>query len=1025
MTSNRPGTGTKDQSEQARKQEALTYLKELKERLRDKKHTYDEFLEIMKEFKAQRLDTEGVIKRVKTIFAGHVDLILGFNQFLPRGHEIRREDMEREAEEARARAQGGGKPQVEFVHAISYVNKIKSRFANDERVYKNFLEILNMYRKNLKTISQVYDEVAQLFHAHPDLLEEFTYFLPDSTQPAAGKKGRGARGAIRGRRGAPPETPEEAEARRAAAALAKELAFFEKAKARLRNRDAYNEFIKILNIFNLGIISKMEMSTLAFDILGKFPELQSGFSDFVARCEALDFDPSMAKKPPEKLSPKDLQLMKVVQEREKFVSKPISELDLSSCERCGPSYRLLPKNFPPAPASTRSQLCKDVLNDNWVAVTSGSEDYSFKAMRKNQYEEALFRCEDDRFEIDMVLETTRSCIDRLQQYEEELKAMPEEARENAVMPEGYLGAVSMRAIVRIYGERGDEMGYLVKTAPQATIPVVLKRLNQKMEEWRQLKSEMLPIWDDVYLKNYAKSLDHQSFYFKQMDKKSLSAKGMSQEIKEINDKKKSSDDVIGKGMPPIDESPDLTIDYSDARVHDDVYAVIKFSTNEMLSVDQGERVLQLYRNFVESFFNVNRTHADDFKDNAAESAANFVRGTEEEDVKKAQENKANASDDEEEDEDDKMRVSSARKAPKTEPKVEEEAPTTRREEEEDDTEEKEFSQCKPVSGITDDAEVTANSTALKSMKRSIFYANDVIYHMFRLHSHLYERMWTARESAAAMAKASKPARKQADIHGEFLKLLFHLLNGTTESGKFEDDCRTLLGSKSYLLFTLDKLIYKVIKQVQLVIQEEPSSKLLHLHDYELARDAAFNEGIYRANACVLLQEDPCYRLASSNDGKKLFIRLVEVGPERPDLPTGTMDARFASHLQTFLTTPAGDDIPEEAELEDEDERTGVYLGRSKERAGFTDLNSALENTTVSNSLECKVSCSTSKVSYVLDTEDVLHRAKKKSKTNGKAPNKRKSLQEKNEKTRLAKFHEWVKAKATDGEAEPMETDVKS
>lgn len=55
------------------------------------------------------------------------------------------------------------KPQVEFVHAISYVNKIKTRFANDDRVYKAFLEILNMYRKNLKSISQVYEEVAQLF----------------------------------------------------------------------------------------------------------------------------------------------------------------------------------------------------------------------------------------------------------------------------------------------------------------------------------------------------------------------------------------------------------------------------------------------------------------------------------------------------------------------------------------------------------------------------------------------------------------------------------------------------------------------------------------------------------------------------------------------------------------------------------------------------------------------------------------------------------------------------------------------
>ena len=192
----------------------------------------------------------------------------------------------------------------------------------------------------------------------------------------------------------------------------------------------------------MGVITKMEMQTLVHDILGKFPELQSGFNDFVARCEALDFDPTMAKRPVEKLTPKQLQLMKVVAEREKFVSKPISELDLSTSERCGPSYRLLPKNFPVAACSTRTQLCKDVLNDNWVAVTSGSEDYSFNAMRKNQYEEALFRCEDDRFEIDMVLETTKACVAKLQAYEEELKAISEDDRENAHMPEGHLCQVS-------------------------------------------------------------------------------------------------------------------------------------------------------------------------------------------------------------------------------------------------------------------------------------------------------------------------------------------------------------------------------------------------------------------------------------------------------------------------------------------------------------------------------------------------------------------------------------------------------
>jgi paired amphipathic helix protein Sin3a len=51
-------------------------------------------------------------------------------------------------------------------------------------VYKAFLEILNMYRKEEKSIQEVYDEVAQLFRHHQDLLDEFTHFLPDSAPPA-------------------------------------------------------------------------------------------------------------------------------------------------------------------------------------------------------------------------------------------------------------------------------------------------------------------------------------------------------------------------------------------------------------------------------------------------------------------------------------------------------------------------------------------------------------------------------------------------------------------------------------------------------------------------------------------------------------------------------------------------------------------------------------------------------------------------------------------------------------------------
>ncbi len=48
-----------------------------------------------------------------------------------------------------------------------------------------FLEILNMYRKGQKNIGHVYSEVAVLFQNHEDLLQEFTYFLPDNSQSSA------------------------------------------------------------------------------------------------------------------------------------------------------------------------------------------------------------------------------------------------------------------------------------------------------------------------------------------------------------------------------------------------------------------------------------------------------------------------------------------------------------------------------------------------------------------------------------------------------------------------------------------------------------------------------------------------------------------------------------------------------------------------------------------------------------------------------------------------------------------------
>ncbi len=47
------------------------------------------------------------------------------------------------------------------------------------------MRILHTYQKEQKGIKDVLEQVSHLFADHPDLLMEFTYFLPDSVQEQA------------------------------------------------------------------------------------------------------------------------------------------------------------------------------------------------------------------------------------------------------------------------------------------------------------------------------------------------------------------------------------------------------------------------------------------------------------------------------------------------------------------------------------------------------------------------------------------------------------------------------------------------------------------------------------------------------------------------------------------------------------------------------------------------------------------------------------------------------------------------
>ena len=68
--------------------DALSYLDQVKLQFAEQPEVYNQFLEIMKDFKSQAIDTPGVIQRVSTLFKGHTNLIMGFNTFLPPGFKI-------------------------------------------------------------------------------------------------------------------------------------------------------------------------------------------------------------------------------------------------------------------------------------------------------------------------------------------------------------------------------------------------------------------------------------------------------------------------------------------------------------------------------------------------------------------------------------------------------------------------------------------------------------------------------------------------------------------------------------------------------------------------------------------------------------------------------------------------------------------------------------------------------------------------------------------------------------------------
>jgi paired amphipathic helix protein Sin3a len=130
------------------------------------------------------------------------------------------------------------------------------------------------------------------------------------------------------------------------------------------------------------------------------------------------------------------------------------------------------------------------LNDEFASHPIWkSEKSGFIASKKNLFEEALNRVEEERYGYDINIETTLNTISLLEPIAKKIAAMNKDEKNNFKLSPGLGGpskAIYQRILKMIYGnEKGLAVVDKLHNNPSQVVPVILKRLKQMDEEWKR------------------------------------------------------------------------------------------------------------------------------------------------------------------------------------------------------------------------------------------------------------------------------------------------------------------------------------------------------------------------------------------------------------------------------------------------------------------------------------------------------------------------------------------------------------
>lgn len=515
---------------------AITYVNKIKQRFSNDPDTYKQFLEILQTYQREQRPIQDVYAQVTTLFENAKDLLDEFKQFLPdtsaggqqsgglfglmgqmtsgmgAGNVGAPMPMHR-MDPVHDKKPGMVGPGGQMVGGPTPSRKKRSAnpaVADTGRPGQKPKKTKSGHHKDRSPMR----EMSPSFHgmAPPGALMH-PYGPEGGMLPPEAMMQPGMMGPP-GMPGMAPNMPPG----QSALATVDEVAFFERVKKHIDDRPTYIEFLKLLNLFTQDIIDMRTLVDRAALFIGGQRDL---FNTFKSLCGYemgkngwLDNEDPIIENVPA-----------IQRER----------VDLSTCKIHGASYRKLPRAEIRVACSGRDPMCWEVLNDVWVSYpTLASEAEGFNPHKKNVYEDALYRSEEERHEYDYHIEANLRTIALLEPIAARISMMDHEERQAFRLKPGLGGqskSIYQRVIKKIYGrDHGVEVINALHDNPCNAVPVVLARLKQKDEEWKRCQREWNKVWREVDARNYYKSLDHQGVNFKSADKKAITSKAFVAEI---------------------------------------------------------------------------------------------------------------------------------------------------------------------------------------------------------------------------------------------------------------------------------------------------------------------------------------------------------------------------------------------------------------------------------------------------------------------------------------------------------------